>query len=119
MTNTEHFKKLLEKEQKTLEEELSAVGRKNPSNKNDWEATESDLNDGAAEEGDLAEGMEEFENNRGILNQLETGLNDVRSALAKIEAGKYGLCEVCGKEIEVDRLEANPAAKTCKTHMNS
>jgi DnaK suppressor protein len=116
--NIEHFKDLLDKELKTLESELLTVGRKNPSNKNDWEAIESNTNDGAAEEGDLAEGMEEFENNKAILGQLETSLNEVKSALEKMKNGKYGLCEMCNKNIEIDRLEANPAARTCKVHMN-
>lgn len=117
--DTNHFKELLEKEKKTLESELLTVGRKNPSNKNDWEAVESDTNEGAAEEGDLAEGMEEFENNKAILSQLETSLNEVKSALEKMKTGKYGDCEVCQKQIEIDRLEANPAARTCKEHMNN
>ncbi len=116
--DTMHFKNLLEAELKTLEEELSTIGRKNLDNKGDWEPIESNANEGAAEEGDLAEGMEEFENNRGILYQLETRLNEVKLALENIENGKFGLCEVDGAEIELDRLEANPAASTCKAHMN-
>jgi RNA polymerase-binding transcription factor DksA len=35
-----------------------------------------------------------------------------------MDSGSYGKCEVCGKAIEADRLEANPAAPTCKEHMN-
>lgn len=116
--NTNHFKNLLETELTTLENELKTVGRKNPDANGDWEAVESDLNEGAVEEGDLAEGMEEYENNKAILNNLETRLNEVKSALNKIENGKYGICEVSGEMIETDRLEANPAARTCKAHMN-
>ena len=62
--------------------------------------------------------MEEYQNNKAILNQLETRLNEVKSALEKIENDKYGICEVSGVPIEIDRLEANPAARTCKAHMN-
>jgi RNA polymerase-binding transcription factor DksA len=36
-----------------------------------------------------------------------------------MEEGKYGICKVCGEEIEEARLEANPAAETCKAHLNS
>lgn len=118
MIDTKHFEDLLLSEQKKLEEELSTIGRKNPDNKEDWEPVESDTNNNAAEEGDLAEGMKEFENNRGILNQLETRLNEVKSALQKIKDGTYGVCEISGEPIEIDRLEANPAAKTCEAHMN-
>ncbi len=34
-------------------------------------------------------------------------------ALTKIEAGSYGRCERCGKDIPVARLRALPAASTC------
>lgn len=37
----------------------------------------------------------------------------VRKALAKIKLGKYGICENCGKNIEIARLEAYPEATTC------
>jgi DnaK suppressor protein len=34
-------------------------------------------------------------------------------ALAKIAAGSYGVCERCGQEIPVARLEALPATSLC------
>ncbi len=112
------FKELLQSELSLLENELSTVGRKNPDNPDDWEATESTNGTDGADELEIADSMEEFENNRGILNELEIRLNDVKVALEKIEDGKYGICEIGGEEIELDRLEANPAACTCKKHMN-
>jgi RNA polymerase-binding transcription factor DksA len=115
--DTEHFKKLLEKELAKLEEELATVGRKNPDNASDWEA-KGEASDDTAEEGDLAETIETFEDNRGIVDQLEKQYSDVKKALEKMAAGAYGTCEVCGGAIEEDRLEANPAATTCKQHMN-
>ncbi len=36
----------------------------------------------------------------------------------RIEDGTYGVCTVSGEEIETERLEADPAAKTCKAHLN-
>ncbi|MEK7091498.1 MAG: TraR/DksA C4-type zinc finger protein [Patescibacteria group bacterium] len=39
-------------------------------------------------------------------------------ALAKIDAGNYGLCEISQEPIELDRLEANPSARTCKKHLD-
>ncbi len=115
--NTQHFKDLLEKELNTLESELATVGRKNPDQSGDWEATESEDAD-PAEDAEVANSIETFENNKGVLNQLETQLNNVKKALEKINDGTYGKCEVCGEMIEEDRLEANPSATTCKAHMN-
>jgi RNA polymerase-binding transcription factor DksA len=117
--DTENFKKMLVKERETLESELSTVGRKNPDNKSDWEAVEGEVVTDTAEEGDVAEGITEYENNSAVLDQLEKRLNEVKVALGKIETGKYGICEVCGEEIESDRLEANTSATTCKKHMGA
>ena len=37
----------------------------------------------------------------------------IEEALAKIEDGTYGLCEMCEEPIEVKRLEAQPIAEMC------
>ncbi len=117
-TNTEHFEKKLREELSNLEAELKTVGRINPENPKDWEVKGHGLDTDRAEEGEVADALEETENNTAVLNQLEARLIEVKSALEKVEQGKYGVCEVCGQEIEDDRLDANPAATTCKTHMN-
>lgn len=115
--DTQYFKEVLSKELETLEEELATVGRKNPENPNDWEATEGEDVD-QADEGEVAESMEKYKDNQAILEQLEIRMNEVKSALDKIEKGTYGICEIGGEQIEEDRLKANPSAKTCKAHMN-
>lgn len=40
-------------------------------------------------------------------------LEDIRAALARIEAGTYGVCTRCGAEIPSARLEAVPTASLC------
>jgi len=117
MKDIAHYRERLESEKATLENELKTVGRRNPSNPADWEAVpqetgqESDPNDAA----DL---INHFEDNTAILKELEIRYNDVLKALMKLEEGTYGICEVSGESIEEDRLEADPAAKTCKAHLN-
>lgn len=54
--------------------------------------------------------------NLSLLNQLNEQLDEVDHALAKIDAGTYGLCEVCGKPIAEARLEAMPATRYCIDH---
>lgn len=116
--DTDSFKDRLTKEKEELERQLATVGRRNPSNPADWEALppetgqESDPNDAA----DLIEG---YEGNTAILKDLEIRYNQVLSALSRMEAGTYGTCEVGGEEIEEARLNADPAARTCKAHINS
>ncbi len=56
--------------------------------------------------------VEGYVDNIAIEGTLETELKDVNDALAKMEAGKYGVCEKTGEEIPTDRLEAYPAART-------
>ena len=51
--------------------------------------------------------------NRALVGQLEETLTEVERALAKLDDGNYGLCEVCGKDIGEARLEAMPATRYC------
>ena len=52
----------------------------------------------------------------GLLEQIESELRDVEEALARLEDGTYGTCEVCGKPIPDERLEANPTARRDVEH---
>ena len=110
--DTTYFKNRLEEEKKKLEEELATVGVRNEKNKEDWEPVPDDTTR-ESDPGDRAEQIEDFEENSAILYQLETRLEHINKALARIEEGTYGICEVSGKAIPKDRLEANPAATTC------
>ncbi len=50
-----------------------------------------------------------------LAGQLRETLSDIEAALEKFDAGTYGQCEVCGKEIPAARLEAVPTARLCIT----
>lgn len=112
-----YFKEKLESELVLVEQELSSVGRKNPSNVNDWEPVPATMDVLNADENEVADTIEEFEGNTAILKQLEIRYNEIKRALEKINSGGYGICEVSGETIERERLEANPAARTSKKHM--
>jgi RNA polymerase-binding transcription factor DksA len=49
----------------------------------------------------------------GVLQSVEAELAAVQKALDRLEAGRYGICEICGKPIAEARLEAMPAARYC------
>lgn len=115
--NTEQFRTRLTEEKAVLEAELATVGRRNAHNPNDWEPVPSDTEQ-ESDPTDKADQMEGFGNNNAILTDLELRLTDVIAALGKLEDGRYGTCETGGEAIEEDRLEADPAARTCKAHMN-
>ena len=39
----------------------------------------------------------------------------IAGALRRIENGEYGICSVCGEEIDIRRLTVNPATTRCLT----
>lgn len=66
-------------------------------------------------EEDNSEEVETFLTSQNQDKQLLQMLEEVKSALDKIENGTYGYCVKCGKKQPIDkkRLEAFPAATTC------
>jgi len=63
-------------------------------------------------------GTETFEREKdlSILEQVDAELADVEYALKRLDDGTYGTCEVDGKPIPEERLEAMPAARLCLEH---
>lgn len=118
MNDFSTYKTTLEAEKLKLESELQSIGRRNPSNPNDWEAVQSDTGQ-EPDRSDAADLIEGYEANTAILKELETRYNEVVSALARIADGSYGVCSVSNEPIEEDRLLADPAATTCKAHLNN
>jgi len=116
-----HFQEKLEAEAAALEKDLEKIARRNPKNPADWEIKPAD----AAEEDtefrdEVAEQLEAFDERLEIEINLEKQLRNIKHALAKIpDGGQYGKCEVCGQMIEIERLETNPAAQTCKKHLGA
>ena len=49
----------------------------------------------------------------GVHDRLQVTLADVERALAKLDEGTYGKCDVCGEPIGDERLEALPWAVRC------
>ncbi|MFL5755968.1 MAG: TraR/DksA family transcriptional regulator [Chloroflexota bacterium] len=56
-----------------------------------------------------------FEQQRGLAlrDHATAQLLAVDAALARLDAGSFGLCTSCGSEIAADRLEALPWAALC------
>lgn len=53
---------------------------------------------------------------KNLMGEARQSLIYVENALSRIENGTYGECEVCGKQIEEQRLEALPYATLCMEH---
>jgi DnaK suppressor protein len=69
--------------------------------------------DDLPDEMDLAssEGMQSFEFR--LRGREKTFLSKIDRALKKIDEADFGICEECGEEISVKRLEARPETTLC------
>jgi RNA polymerase-binding transcription factor DksA len=43
----------------------------------------------------------------------------VIEAIERLDAGSYGRCAVCGRDIDDERLEARPEVATCREHADT
>jgi len=48
-----------------------------------------------------------------VVQRADEEIKEVEAALSRLDAGKFGVCEVCGKPIPDARLEVSPAARYC------
>lgn len=110
----EEFRGALEAEKDSLEEELASHGRQQ-SDTGDWQGTSESVGS-EADPSDVADNIEQLASNVPLVEELEKRHKDVEDAIEKLEEGTFGMCEAGGEPIPADRLEANPAARTCIAH---
>lgn len=51
--------------------------------------------------------------NNSLLNQYELEVRDIINSLEKIKHNTFGTCEMCGDDIDEERLWIKPHAKYC------
>lgn len=99
----------LEAEKDAVAEELADYGKQVG---DDWSGTSG--SEGAeADEADAADNIEELVTTMPLVEELEERHREILAALRRLDEGEYGVCEKCGQPMDYDRLEANPAARTC------
>jgi DnaK suppressor protein len=54
-----------------------------------------------------------------VADRTRDHLAEVEAALDRVVAGTYGICEVCHRPIDPERLEARPTARTCVEHVTA
>jgi RNA polymerase-binding transcription factor DksA len=111
------IKEKLEKERDMLVGQLKDMGKLNPET-GEWEATPEERDYQESDQNDMADRFEDFEERSSMIKDLEPRLKNILDALKKLARDSFGKCQVCKKNIEGTRMEANPAAKTCKKHLN-
>jgi DnaK suppressor protein len=110
------LEKKLNEERNMLLSELASVGRVNPENNNDWEPTANTEGADMAEEEERATEIADFRDRAATEFELESRYRRVERALERIASDTYGICLICGGDIESQRLSAEPSAETCIAH---
>jgi len=106
----EELKKALLEERTKLEKDLGQIAVKADEKVGEYTPALEDI---GKDREDNATEVEQFADNLPVELALENKLKNVIEALEKMEKENYGICENCGKEITLERLEINPSAKTC------
>jgi DnaK suppressor protein len=97
------FAALLRDEQAGLRAQLKELGYDEQGSGLNYDSNFADSSQVTAERGEAER----------LASELREALEEVEAAIARLDAGSYGLCEVCGKPIGEARLEAKPAARLC------
>lgn len=109
--DTAHFRDLLLEERGRVEHALASLREEHPGSLDDEvEEVTGTVDNHLADTASATLGRE-IDYTLG--ENSETVLAEIDSALARIEAGTYGICTNCGEEIPVERLEAYPWASLC------
>jgi DnaK suppressor protein len=104
------FGERLRSERTELSEQLTTIEDQS------FAATQSDLSGDVGVDDESADaGTATFEREKEL--SIEQNVRDliakIERALKRIDAGTFGVCEVCGKPIEKARLKALPYADLC------
>ncbi|HZD60286.1 MAG TPA: TraR/DksA C4-type zinc finger protein [Anaerolineae bacterium] len=106
----ERFKEWLLNEKERLEKEIKYVESTMDQSEREWTG---ELNAYDNHMGDFGFAQSFREDEISIARNARDLLARVNAALRRIDEGTYGLCVVCGRPIERERLEALPYADLC------
>ena len=118
MLSNEQLNKLkmaLESERQSLEERLVENDHYQLENEHPYNSV-GELSAYDNHPGDLGTELYEREKDLSLNEHTEKELHDVNYALQAMANGTYGKCEVCGQDIDPERLEAIPTTTYCKEH---
>lgn len=101
-----------------LENVRAATSRRIVSLVNSFEAIVEATGDNATDDEHDPEGHTiawERQQIAALLEEARAKLADIEAAVQRLDAGLYGSCTICGREIAAERLDALPATPTCVT----
>jgi DnaK suppressor protein len=112
--DTDHFRQALLDERRRVADAIDYLHAENPSSLED--DTEEVMSGSDNHPADAASPTLDREIDYSLEDNSEEVLRQIDGALARIDDGSYGTCEVCGREIPAERLEARPWATLCIDH---
>jgi RNA polymerase-binding protein DksA len=104
------FKKKLDDERDRLQAVIDEIELEREEVRISETSSERSPDPNTAEGGSLAF---ELEKELSVAQNAEDLLDKVDHARDQIRRGKYGICEVCGAAIPIERLDALPYTTTC------
>jgi RNA polymerase-binding transcription factor DksA len=110
--DTASLRARLEEERARLSGAARFLDRENPGSMED---ELGELTDGSGDNhlGDMATITYDRELDDGLEEGVQQTIAEIDAALARMDDGTYGQCEVCGKPIGAERLAAIPWARLC------
>ena len=109
--NAERFRTTLLDERTRIEGAIEYLHRETPGSLED--ETEEMMGGSDNHLGDAAAGTLDREIDYTLEENSGNVLREIETALKRIDDGTYGICAVCGKPIEPERLEYLPWATVC------
>jgi DnaK suppressor protein len=110
--DTEHFREVLQDKRRAVVEALEYLHKENPGSLED---ETGELVSGSADQHMADTATETVDREIDYTLEESDGrlLAAIDGALARIEAGTFGICVNCGAQIAPERLEAMPGATLC------
>ena len=99
----EHYRKVLLEMRMDLASELQKVS----------EGAKNQDNVEAMDSADLADSSYTADFSLARREAINSRIREIDKAIARIQEGNYGICEVCGEDIPEDRLQVRPNALFC------
>lgn len=100
-----HIRKKLEAERAELQSELDTLSVRNENQQDDYGS--------GNHPGDDAGELVLRERNLALHNNAEDLIGQIDAALERMDAGAYGRCANCGRQINPERMEVKPYATLC------
>jgi RNA polymerase-binding protein DksA len=110
VTDTDRFREMLLDERERVTRALEYLHEENPGSIEDETGEETSFDNHLA---DTATVTVDREVDYSLEENSVAVLRAIDAALDRIEAGTYGQCQRCGREIGTERLEALPYAELC------